>query len=68
MAVRDLIVDFFPRSGVVRAVDGVSLDLQAGETLGVVGESGSGKTVTMLAALGLLPPPPYCRVRGSVHL
>lgn len=66
LSVRDLVVDFHPRTGPVRAVDGVDLDVHAGETLGVVGESGSGKTVTMLAALGLLPPAPYCTVSGQV--
>jgi len=68
LSVRDLVVDFHPRTGPVRAVDGVDLDVHAGETLGVVGESGSGKTVTMLAALGLLPPAPYCTVSGQVLL
>jgi len=68
LSVRGLVVDFHRRSGVVRAVDGVDLDVGAGETLGLVGESGSGKTVTVLAALGLLPPPPYCTVRGEVLL
>jgi peptide/nickel transport system ATP-binding protein len=68
LSVRDLVVDFHGPQGTVRAVDGVDLDVHAGQTLGVVGESGSGKTVTMLAALGLLPPPPSCTVRGSVLL
>jgi peptide/nickel transport system ATP-binding protein len=68
LRVRELVVDFHTRSGAVRAVDGVDLEVDAGTTLGVVGESGSGKTVTMLAALGLLPPPPYCTVRGQVLL
>ncbi len=57
LSVRDLKTHFFTRSGVARAVDGVSLDLRAGETLGVVGESGSGKTVTSLSILRLVPPP-----------
>ena len=68
LSVRDLVVDFHRKTGVDRAVDGVNLEVGAGETLGVVGESGSGKTVTMLAALGLLPPPPYCTVSGEVLL
>ncbi|MBW3640840.1 MAG: ABC transporter ATP-binding protein [Actinobacteria bacterium] len=68
LSVRGLVVEFRPRGGVVRAVDGVDLEVATGETLGVVGESGSGKTVTMLATLGLLPPPPYCTVTGEVLL
>jgi oligopeptide transport system ATP-binding protein len=56
--VRDLRVTFRTAHGLVRAVDGVTLELQEGETLGLVGESGSGKSVTNLALMGLVPCPP----------
>ena len=53
--IRDLRTHFFTQDGVTRAVDGVSLALMPGETLGLVGESGCGKSVTALSILRLLP-------------
>ena len=64
--VRDLATHFFTRSGVARAVDGVSFALAPGETLGIVGESGSGKTITAFSLLGLVDPPGRI-VRGSIR-
>src|SRR5512143_1977470 len=52
--------------GMVRAVDGVDLAIDRGETLGVVGESGCGKTVTALTVLKLIQMPPGRIVAGSV--
>ena len=57
LAVDDLRTHFFTRSGVVKAVDGVSFELQRGQVLGLVGESGSGKTMTAFSIIGLVDPP-----------
>jgi dipeptide transport system ATP-binding protein len=57
LQIRNLNVTFPTRHGPVHAVEGVDLDVAAGEVLGIVGESGSGKSVAMLAVMGLIRPP-----------
>lgn len=67
LAVRDLRTWFEQRHATVKAVDGVSFELQAGEIVGLVGESGSGKSMTGYSLLGLIEPPGRI-VGGSVRL
>jgi peptide/nickel transport system ATP-binding protein len=57
LEIAGLSTSFTTRSGVIRAVDNVSLSLRAGRVLGLVGESGCGKTITALSILNLVPPP-----------
>jgi oligopeptide transport system ATP-binding protein len=66
LSVRDLKTYFELDEGLVKAVDGVSFDLERGKTLGIVGESGSGKSVTNLSILRLIPSPPGKIVSGQV--
>ena len=68
LEVQDLQTYFFTRSGVVKAVDGVSFSLNPGETLGIVGESGCGKSMTALSIMGLVPQPAGRIVGGKVLL
>jgi oligopeptide transport system ATP-binding protein len=57
LEIRNLKTSFRSDEGLVRAVDGLDLDVAEGEVVGVVGESGSGKSVTMLSLMGLVEPP-----------
>ena len=65
LEVRNLKVSFRSEDGTVKAVDGVSLTLAEGETLGIVGESGSGKSVTMMSVMRLITDP-NARFEGEV--
>jgi oligopeptide/dipeptide ABC transporter ATP-binding protein len=68
LQVEDLHTSFFTRAGEVKAVDGVSFYVRAGETFGIVGESGCGKSVTGLSLLRLLPEPAGQIVSGKIIL
>src|SRR5438128_130193 len=67
LEVKGLKTYFFTDEGVVRAVDGIDLYINKGETLGIVGESGSGKTVTALSIMRLIPTPPGRIVEGAIN-
>ena len=58
LEIKGLKTHFFTDEGVIRAVDGIDLHIDKGETLGVVGESGCGKTVTALSIMRLIAMPP----------
>jgi peptide/nickel transport system ATP-binding protein len=58
LEIRDLVTAFKTDEGIVRAVDGVSMAIEEGQTLAVVGESGCGKTVTARSVLKLIDMPP----------
>ena len=68
LEVRDLSTTLFTRRGEMKAVDGLSLTVGAGETVALVGESGCGKSLSALSIMRLLPDPPARIVGGSVSL
>mgnify|MGYP000235769028 CR=1 FL=1 len=67
LEVDNLQVEFSTERGVARAIDGVSFNVNEGETLGIVGESGCGKSVTSLSVMGLIPRPPGRIVGGEIR-
>ena len=67
LSVEDFRLEFDTFDGIYRAIDGVSFDLAAGESLGIVGETGCGKSVTAKSILGLVPAPPARIVSGRIR-
>ena len=68
LSIRNFSLDFDTFDGVYHAIDGVNIDLQAGEALGIVGETGCGKSVTAKSILQLLPSPPARVTSGEIWL
>ncbi|MGP8069748.1 MAG: ABC transporter ATP-binding protein [Candidatus Bathyarchaeia archaeon] len=68
LIIRNLKVNFYTYAGVVKALDGIDLELRKGETLGLVGETGCGKSVTSLAIMRLVPDPPGRIDEGEILL
>lgn len=66
LEISDLTIHYITREGAVEAVNGINLDLEKGETLGLVGETGAGKTTTALGILRLVPDPPGKIIRGKI--
>src|SRR5437773_1998336 len=68
LEIKDLALDFLVGDASLRAVDGVSLSIETGETVCLVGESGCGKSVTALSIARLVPTPPARYVGGEILL
>lgn len=68
LAVENLKVEFKTRHGLAQVLDGISVELSRGETLGIVGESGCGKSMTALSIMGLVPVPPGRIAGGAIRL
>jgi peptide/nickel transport system ATP-binding protein len=68
LSVRDIVVEYSSGKDKIHAVNGVSFDLNKGETIGLVGETGAGKTTIAKTILGILPNPPAKFISGSVWL
>jgi len=68
VSIKDLIVEYKTDDGNVQAVNGVSLHVKKGKTLGIVGETGAGKTTTALAMLRLIPDPPGIVKSGKIFI
>jgi oligopeptide transport system ATP-binding protein len=66
LEVKDLVTRFYTEEGVVHAVNGISYELDEGESMGIVGESGCGKSVGVMSLLRLIPQPPGRIERGEV--
>jgi oligopeptide/dipeptide ABC transporter ATP-binding protein len=66
LEIKNLIIDFLTYKSVVKAIQGVSLTMRKGETLGIVGESGCGKSVTASSIMQLIPCPPGRIVAGEI--
>jgi len=66
LKIRDLTVRFYTYDGIVKALEGVDLDIYRKETFGLVGETGCGKTLTALSILRLVPPPSQIE-RGNIY-
>ncbi len=67
LEIEDLRTQFFTSAGVVQAVDGITYNVDEGETVAIVGESGCGKSVSALSILRLIPDPPGRIVGGNIH-
>ena len=66
LEVKNLVTRFYTEEGVVHAVNGISYNLDRGESMALVGESGCGKSVSALSLLGLVPSPPGLVEDGQV--
>lgn len=66
LEIKDLTIHYITDDGVVKAVNGINLEVDKGETLGLVGETGAGKTTTALGILNLVPNPPGKIISGEI--